>query len=213
MSTHTTEVLNQKVRLCLATPLPDGRLAISGSLLNGRAFPRVFIYDPVSQMIESDRSTLNCLLEECRKSGTNAALNVLHVVCDAAVWTIDIVIRIVTSILTSFVGFGLIGILLVVVMLLLAAYIWVMGLMVAAPFILVSFCLRIYKQKTLDSAAEQLTHAALQLIDEHLQIASTRGQIYALNDVNRSDEAIETKSTFIKPSAPETIVEDDDNLR
>ena len=165
MSSLKTEVFNKEVSLCLATPLADGRLTISAGLANGRAFPRIFFYDPIAEMLESDRATLNGLLEECRKSGASSALSVLNVICDAAIWTIDIVITIVTSILTSFVGFGLIGILIVIIMLLLAAYIWVMGLLIAAPFILLSIGLRLYKQKAMEVEADKLTQAALQFVD------------------------------------------------
>ncbi|TVP65217.1 MAG: hypothetical protein EA342_14685 [Leptolyngbya sp. LCM1.Bin17] len=149
-------------------PLNDGRLTISAGLCDGRAFPRVFFYDPISEMIESDKATLNSLLEECRKSGASSTMSVLNFICDIAIATIDIVTTIVTSILTSFVGFGLIGIILVIVMLLLAAYIWVMGIVVALPFILLSTGLRIYKEKTMIAEADKLTQTALRFVIDFL---------------------------------------------
>jgi hypothetical protein len=168
MPSFKTEVFKKEVSLCLSTPLNDGRLTISAGLPNSRAFPRVFFYDPIAEMIESDRATLNSLLEECRKSGANSTLSVLNFICDVAIETIDIITTVVTSILTSFVGFGLIGIILVVIMLMLAAYIWVMGLLVAAPFFLLSVGLRLYKEKTMSAEADKLTQAALQFVVDSL---------------------------------------------
>lgn len=168
MSSSKTEVFQKEVSLCMSMPLNDGRLTISAGLCDGRAFPRVFFYDPISEMIESDKATLNSLLEECRKSGASSTMSVLNFICDIAIATIDIVTTIVTSILTSFVGFGLIGIILVIVMLLLAAYIWVMGIVVALPFILLSTGLRIYKEKTMIAEADKLTQTALRFVIDFL---------------------------------------------
>lgn len=168
MPSIKTEVFKKEVSLCMSTPLNDGRLTISAGLYDGRAFPRVFFYDPIAEMIEPDKATLNSLLEECRKSGASSTVSVLNFICDIAIATIDIVTTVVTSILTSFVGFGLIGIMLVIIMLILAAYIWVMGIVVALPFILLSVGLRIYKEKTMSVEADKLTQAALHFVVDFL---------------------------------------------
>lgn len=161
----TSDVFGNPVTLRLGTPLVTGHLTMSVIGSKGDAWSQVFTYDLSARVMDTDGAKLVSVVGSYR-STSNAVLGVLITISDVIVGCISGVAGIIKGILGSFVGFGLIGIMFVLMMLVLSLMVSVYAFIFAAPVLAVSYGLRFYKDSQVKSEAEKLQRSAFNLFQD-----------------------------------------------
>lgn len=160
MDSYVTKIFGQEITLKKGAHLPTGQIAISATSTAGEAWSRLYLYDPADQIIEPDSAKLNELLELYRKRGTKG-LGFVIFILDAVVKVAEVLWRIVAAIAGSFVGFGLLGFVIVIALLLAVLALGTFGLIYLSPVIALSFFLKFLRNKKLKDGANSLTQEAL----------------------------------------------------
>lgn len=164
MNEVTSDVFGNPVTLRLGTPLVTGQLTMSVLGANGKAWPQVFVYDQASEILETDNEKLFSVVNSY-PSKTSFALSILIGISDVIVGIIDGIAGFIKGILGSFVGFGLIGIMFILMMVALSLMVSVYAFVIAAPVLAISFGLRHYKRNLLKAEAVKLQGAAESLFN------------------------------------------------
>jgi len=164
VSEITSDVFGTPVTLRLGSPLATGQLTMGVLSMNGSAWSQVFVQDSVSGIMETDTDKLLNVINS-HPSKTSFALGILIGISDVVVGFINGIAGFVKGILGSFVGFGLIGIMFVLMMVALSLMVSVYAFLIAAPVLAMSYGLRRYKRNLLKAEGEKLQQAAMGLFN------------------------------------------------
>lgn len=161
----TSDVFGQRIILRLGTPLVTGEKTASVIGIKGAAWSQVFTYDPIARVMNTDRDALANVIDSC-PSATNVVLGFFIAISDIIVGGVDVIVQVINTVLGSFVGFGLIGVLFVLMLFAFSIMISIYALIIITPILVVSYSLRFWKNKKLKKEAEKLQRAALQLFED-----------------------------------------------
>jgi len=177
MSLETvTDVFGNAVHLRRGTPLATGQETVSVIGEKGEAWSQVFIYDPVSQVMDSDAEKLQVIVTHY-PSKTNFALSALIGFSNIVLGVIDGVAGIIKAILGSFVGVGVAGIAFVLMLILLSLMVSFYAFVFAVPVFALSYGLRSYKNGLLKAEANKIQQAALGLFQQNAQLILPQDEV------------------------------------
>jgi hypothetical protein len=161
----TSDVFGNPLTLRMGTPLGTGHLRVSVIGNRGDAWSNVFTYDPAAHVMETDGTKLESIINGYR-STSNAVLGTLITISDVIVGIINGMAGVIKGVLGSFVGFGLIGIMFVLMMLVLSLMVSIYAFIFAAPLLAISYGLRFYKNGQMKDEAQKLQRAAFGLFED-----------------------------------------------
>lgn len=159
-----TSVFGTEVRVISGVVNADGMIPVSAVLPSRSAFSRFISYDTHTDIaIVNDQDEFHRLLVECR-GRRSLAFSALRILLAVPVYLINVVSGIVRSILGSFMGFGLIGILIVVAAIAISLFVGLYAFIIAAPFIIAGAALNFYERRVYKNAGAQF----LKTVKDHL---------------------------------------------
>ena len=145
--TLSAKVFETEVKVLIGAIQGDGMVPVSARLPNTSAFQRFLAYDAHTSIISvADQEEFRRFLKECRGRRTLAFM-ILRAVLAVPIYVIDFISGLIRGILGSFIGFGLIGILIVIVAIVLSLMIGLYAFIIAAPFVVASAGLNYYEEK------------------------------------------------------------------
>jgi hypothetical protein len=144
----STKVFSTDVSVMVGQEQQDGTIPLSAILKNGTAFSRFLVFDTHTGIVSyPDADQMFAFMKACRKSG-DIAFTVLRAFLSVPYYLINLVTGIVRGILGSFIGFGLIGMLIVLVAIAASLMVGLYGFIIAAPFLLAVLALDRYEAVT-----------------------------------------------------------------
>lgn len=161
----TAKVFDTEVKVLIGGLQPDGMVPVSARLPSDSAFQRFLAYDAHTSIISVvDQDEFQRFLKECR-GRLSTAFVVLRAVLAVPIYVINFIANLIRGILGSFIGFGLIGIIIVIAAIALSLLIGLYAFIIAAPFVIASAALNYYEQKVYRDAGRGF----LRTIVEQLQ--------------------------------------------
>lgn len=161
----TSSVYGQPITLRFGMPLQTGHKTISLIREDGTAASQVFTYDPAAKVMDTDWEKLVSMIFSFG-SKKGSLLSVAIWVSDLIVGIVNGIAKIFRTVLGGFVGFGWIGILIVLALMAVSFAISYYAFLIAAPFLLLSYGLRFYKDRLVKGEAKRLSASALQLFEQ-----------------------------------------------
>jgi hypothetical protein len=143
----TATVFKTGVTVLVGGLQADGMVPVSARIPDKSAFSRFLAYDAHTTIISvADQEEFRRFLKECRgKSST--AFSVLRAVLVIPIYAINFVANVIRGILGSLVGFGLIGIVIVLAAVALSLLVGIYAFAIAAPFVVASYALNFYEER------------------------------------------------------------------
>ena len=142
-----TLVFQTTVEVLVGSGTLEGFIPISARLPTKSAFSRFILIDGDTAIATvADQDEFHRFLKECRGK-RSAAFSIVGSILAIPVYLIDLITSIIRGILGSFVGFGLIGIAIVLVALAASLMVGLYGFIIAAPFIVAGMTLSFFERK------------------------------------------------------------------
>jgi hypothetical protein len=159
-------VLGTKVDILIGKRLQDGLIPISVTTPSGRAYSRLFMFDPDTSIITCQSETeAYALLRECH-GNSRIWFRVIRSVFAVPIYIIDFFVSIIRGFLGSFVGFGFYGIIVVILLGFISLIVGIYGFVFASPFILLSYALKWYEQSVYKRASQKLISEIHQIVSQ-----------------------------------------------
>lgn len=152
----TTHIFGRPVELIAGYEAGRGKVPVSiSSPRTSEAWSDVLWYDTATRIIESDQKKFASVLWRHR-GGVLLALGFMIGLADLVVAIVHGVADFINRILGSFFGFGLIGILFVLMMIFLGLVVWVYALAITLPILGAAFLLRSYRDSLFAKEGKRL---------------------------------------------------------
>jgi hypothetical protein len=123
-------------------------------------FHKLFVYIADIDALQADKAEVSKLADDYARQ-VNKMLKGIILVSDAIVWFITSVMGFISSMFGGFMGFGLIGIAIVLVIILTIAALWVYAFFIIGPLMAISFSLKAWLNHKKEKAIKQLSQNSL----------------------------------------------------
>jgi hypothetical protein len=123
-------------------------------------YHNLFTYKADIDALQADKEEVNKLADDHARQVNNILKGVI-IVSDGIVWLITTVLSTLSHMFGGFVGFGLIGILVVLAIIISVAALWIYAFFIIGPLMAISFGLKSWLNKKKEVAIKQLSRNAL----------------------------------------------------
>lgn len=159
---YAAKFYGQDIMLRKGSVNQNGATAVAAINGNGDAWSSIFFFDPVSGVLEHNMEGLEALVATYQKKSEGALSAVLFIL-DIVIWVIDFLVNIVKGFLGSFVGFGAVGILIVISLMFISFMVSITVFIYCSPILLLAIGLRMYRQNKAKNEVASLSNSALKL--------------------------------------------------